>query len=269
MVSPAKNNQISKWRSRSICGKFHSTEFDDLVLVDMEDYLGSIDKEMPQAEAPSLPQFDLQDLQAACPSGKKPCGRMSKSSVFVCFDSGSPCPINSIVINENTEPPDDTYVSLFFGDGFFLHYSKDKVQNYLVSGDFRIGGPKICMHPTERINGFDNNEAEGGVSEECKRGVWGKDSDDVMVELDMHDKSKIYEYNNLTLMYKDNLFYTKVMEDKDLHLHLFNKPFMFFKDSCKAEDQTKQEKIRAREYQNSAFDSISLVLLISSSIGGP
>lgn len=162
MVSPAKNNEITKWRSQNICGTLHTTEFDDLQLVDIEEYLDSIDKDMPEPASPdSLIIFDLADLQAACPSGTKPCGRMSKSNIFICFDNTNPCPINSVVINDSTEPPDDTYLSLFFGDGFFLHYSKDKVQNYLLSGDFRIGGDKICMHPRERISGFDNDTKEG------------------------------------------------------------------------------------------------------------
>ena len=251
-----------------MCGKLHSTNFEDFIIVDMEEYLSSIDKDMPTSDSPdTLSQFEIADLEAACPSGQKPCGRMSDPNKFVCFDSANPCPINSIVINDQTEPPDDTYVSLFFGDGFFLHYSKDKIQNYLVSGDFRIGGDKFCMHPTERMSGFDNSETEGGVLEECKRGVWAKDNDEVMVVLDNQDKKLIYQYNNLTDMYDRNLLYANIMKDQDLSLNLFNKPFMYFKDSCKNEDQTKLEKIRSREYQNLTFQTIVLVLIIVSSIG--
>ena len=46
MVSPAKNNEITKWRSQNICGTLHTTEFDDLQLVDIEEYLDSIDKDL-------------------------------------------------------------------------------------------------------------------------------------------------------------------------------------------------------------------------------
>lgn len=268
MVSAVKNNEITKWRSRSMCGKYHPTQFDDFQIVDVDEYLDSIDKEPPVAnDSGSLAQYEIADLQAACPENTKPCGRMSKSSVFVCFDKASPCPINSIVINENTEPPDDTFVSLFFGDGFFLHYSKDKIQNYLVSGDFRLGGEKVCMHPTERISGFDNGESGGGVLEECDKGVWAKDYDEVVVPVDVQDKELLFKYNNLTGKYQENLLYTKIMEDQELTLHLYNKPFMFFKDSCKSEDLTKYEKIRSREYANLEFDTIALVLLIFSIIG--
>lgn len=268
MVSALKNNEITKWRSKSMCGKFHPTQFDDFQIVDVDEYLDSIDKDPPAAdESGGLTRYELADLEAACPANTKPCGRMSKANVFVCFDQANPCPINSIVINENTEPPDDTYVSLFFGDGFFLHYSKDKVQNYLVSGDFRLGGEKICMHPAERINGFDNSEKEGGVLDDCAKGVWAKDYDEVMVPVDSQDKELLYKYNSLTGKYQENLLYTKVMEDQDLTLHLYNKPFMFFKDSCKDEETTKYEKIRTREYQNLGFEKIALVLFIVAVIG--
>ena len=268
MVSPVKNNEITKWRNRSICGKFHSTQFDDFQVVDMEEFLDSADKPLPEAPSPdSLAQFDVADLKAACPSGTKPCGRMSSPNMFVCFDDSNPCPINSIVIDENTEPPDDTYVSLFFGDGFFLHYSKDKIQNYLVSGDFRLGGERVCMHPNERVNGFNNNEREGGVSGECEQGVWGKAEDGVVVSLDEQDKAGLYAYNDLTQTYDDNLLYFSVMKDQTLSLNLFNKPFMYFKDSCKDEDQTKYEKIQSRDYKNLEFNTVSLGLFFSSSIG--
>jgi hypothetical protein len=156
---------------------------------------------------------------------------------------------------------------LFFGDGFFLHYSKDKIQNYLVSGDFRIGGEQVCMNPNESISSFNNNQSEGGISGECELGVWGKGVDEVVVQLDIEDKVKLYKYNNLTQMYNDNLFYYSVMKDETLTSNLFNKPFMYFKDSCKDEDKTKFEKVREREFQNLEFNTVALVLIITSSIG--
>ena len=136
-----------------------------------------------------------------------------------------------------------------------------------MSGDFRIGGDQFCMHPRERVNGFDNDQSGGGILEECDRGVWGKEFDHVMVQLDVQDKNLIYDYNNLTQMYEENLLYSEIMKDQELKLKLFNKPFMYFKDSCKNEDQPKYEKIQSREYTNAEFNNISLVLIISSAIG--
>ena len=61
---------------------------------------------------------------------------------------------------------------------------------------------------------------------------------------------------------KENLLYTKVMEDQDLTLHLYKNPFMFFEDSCKDEETTKYEKIFSSEYQNLEFEKIGLILFI-------
>lgn len=267
MVSAMKNNQITKWRNNNICALFHPTSFDKLTLVNIKEYLEEIDKEITSED--TVIKYPVEDLEAACPAGTKPCGRMSNPDVFACFDKNSPCPINSIIINENSSPPDDTYFSLFFGDGFFLHYSKDKITNYLISGDFRIEGEKVCMHSSERIGSLDNSESSGSVVEECTRKVGGTLHDDVLTQLDTTSKHLLYSNNDLTKLYHSNFLYNDIIDDTDVNLNLFSKPFMYFKDSCANEGETKAFTVSKRQFYNKEFNSVCFALIFFSSIGKP
>ena len=267
MVSPVKNNEISKWRNNNICGSFHETTFDDFQVIDMKKYFESIEKEVVDTKEGELFTYDMTDLNAACPSGTKPCGRLSQPEMFACFAINNPCPINSIVIDQNASPPDDTYVSLFFGDGFFLHYSKDKFQNYLVSGDFRITGEKVCMNPFERIGGFDNNQSNGGIVEDCTTKIGGRLEDHVIVQLDSVLKTDLLKDNELTTLYSKNQIYSKAMENEEPEMFLYSKPFMYFDKDCSDEELTNAELINERKYINNRFNTVALVLLIFSAIG--
>jgi hypothetical protein len=231
----------------------------------MDDVLKELDIKVESEE--DVVNYPQEALDAACPPDMRICGRLSKPEIFTCFKGDSPCPINSIVIDQNSQPPDDSYFSIFFGDSFFLHYSKDKVQNYLVSGDFRIEGSSVCMHSDERIGSFNNNDSVGSVIDECSKKVGGRKDDVVVVKLDQYSKNDLYNENDLTEIYTNNNFYNEIMKDSNSDLSLFNKPFMYFKESCQSEDMTNAEKINSRKYINLHFHRMCLSLIIFSSIG--
>ena len=138
-----------------------------------------------------LTQYELVDLEATCPANTKPCGRMSKANVFVCFDQVNPCQINLIVINEKTKSPYKMYVPLLFEDGFFWIIANKMFRIISWAATSDLADKKICMQPVKRINGFENSEKEGDVLDDYVKGVWTKDDDEIMVSIDSQNKESL------------------------------------------------------------------------------
>ena len=269
MIGPVQKNDIVRWRGNNICGLAYDSKYSDFEFVNLYDHLKSKKVEVKDIpEVDGVRQYTEAQLEGACSSGKKACGRISDPDVFLCFKESIPCPINSLVINFNATPPDASYVSLFFGDGAYLHYSKEKRLNYLVSGDFRIGKGNVCMHPAEQIGSVNPHSRKGKLLEECNSKIGGRKNDVIMVKVGESTRKEILKSNYLGSIFENNQLYRALLESQgDGVVEIFNKPYIYIKDKCVGEGSSKEDIINAMQWRNYHFNRISIALLISSVLG--
>lgn len=269
MVGPIQKNDIVRWRGNNICGLAYDAKYSTFEFVDLYDFLKS--KEVDVKAIPvvdDVRQYTLAHLEGACGPSKKVCGRVSDPDVFVCLDSSVPCPINALLINFDAAPPDASYVSLFFGDGAYLHYSKEKTLGYLVSGDFRLGSGNVCMNPAEQVGSVDPHSKKGQVLEECSSKVGGRKEDVIMVKVGESTRNEVIKSNRLGPIFENNDLYRAVLEAKgDGAIELFNKPYMYVKDKCAGDEDLKEDMINNLQWINRDFDRVSVVLLVCSVLG--
>ena len=67
-----------------------------------------------------------------CKSGYKKCGIINDDKDYICLKEEYDCPINSIIIKSNNEPPDNDYKSYKFGEKF-IFFSNKKINNSLIT----------------------------------------------------------------------------------------------------------------------------------------
>lgn len=269
MIGPVQKNDIVRWRGNNICGLSYDSKYSDFEFANVYEHLKSQKVEVNDIpEVEGVRQYTESQLDGVCSSGKKACGRISDPDIFLCFDESIPCPINSLVIDFNAAPPDASYVSLFFGDGAYLHYSKEKRLNFLVSGDFRIGKGKVCMHPAEQIGSVNPHSKKGKLLDECSSKIGGRKEDEIMVKVGESTRKEILNSNYLGSIFENNQLYRALLESEgDGLVDIFNKPYIYIKDKCVDEGDLKENMINGLQWRNFDFDRVSVALLISSVLG--
>ena len=80
-----------------------------------------------------------------CPIGMKACGKLDIKR-NLCINNSESCPINDIIYNNQPEYIDDyygiTYYSIKINDNEYLHYTNEKIDNYIITNLTVLGRAK-------------------------------------------------------------------------------------------------------------------------------
>ena len=168
-----------------------------------------------------------------CPKGFKKCGILDSLNRIMCLKESEKCPINKIIINNNSTSPDDFgYTVIDLDDDFYLHYTNEDVNNYIITG-FNLSEGKICANPFfHNLNNFEQYFLEknfnfSGCNKEYNDNLYDEKS---YFELDTITREKLLEDNNL-LSYINSLPNYPI-NNLQSTLTLFSKTYTGFHQNC-------------------------------------
>ena len=168
-----------------------------------------------------------------CPEGYKQCGILDTLNRKMCLKEGDKCPINKVIINNNSTSPDDfNYRVIDLNDDFYLHYTNEDVNNYIITG-FNISEGKICANPIfHNLNNSKQFFLEKNYNlSGCKK-KYNHDYYDELsyFELDTITKETLLEDNNLlSYIYSLPSYPTDNLQST---LTLYSKTFTGFHENC-------------------------------------
>lgn len=130
-----------------------------------------------------------------CSSGYKKCGIIDTSNNIYCVNETEACPINDIVINEETTH--DNYISLQFrNSGKYLHYTNEKSEGNILTTWFKISEGSPCTHPYEINTKYVQYSLEIDYDNyTCKTSTGESLTDLRYHELTSYKKSTLYSEN--------------------------------------------------------------------------
>ena len=168
-----------------------------------------------------------------CPEGFKQCGILDSLNRIMCLKESEKCPINKVIINNNSTSPDDFgYTVIDLDDDFYLHYTNEDVNNYIITG-FNLSEGKICANPFfHNLNNFEQYFLEknfnfSGCNKEYNDNLYDEKS---YFELDTITREKLLEDNNL-LSYINSLPNYPI-NNLQSTLTLFSKTYTGFHQNC-------------------------------------
>ena len=151
----------------------------------------------------------------------------------MCLKESEKCPINKVIINNNSTSPDDFgYTVIDLDDDFYLHYTNEDVNNYIITG-FNLSEGKICANPFfHNLNNFEQYFLEknfnfSGCNKEYNDNLYDEKS---YFELDTITREKLLEDNNL-LSYINSLPNYPI-NNLQSTLTLFSKTYTGFHQNC-------------------------------------
>ena len=168
-----------------------------------------------------------------CQKGYKQCGILDTLNRKMCIKEEDKCPINKVIINNNPTSPDDfNYRVIDLNDGFYLHYTNEDVENYIITG-FNISEGKICANPFyHNLNNSKQFFLEKNYNfSDCNKKYNDDYYDELSYfELDTITRETFLEDNNL-LSYINSLP-SYPTENLQSILTLYSKTFTGFHENC-------------------------------------
>ena len=146
-------------------------------------------KKLCTSKRPNKNYFDYIKSSSSfydCPNEKKICGQLDLNR-YLCVNDSEKCPINDIVYNDQPEYKGYysgiTYKTVKINDKEFLHYTNERIANYIITNLTILGGAKYGLP----CGANDNNNINSYSSIEKKIFCRGEDN-----------KFKYYFYDELT-----------------------------------------------------------------------
>ena len=89
------------------------------------------------------------DKDKECDIGFKKCGILDTNNKIMCVEDITDCPINKILINNNSSSPEDySYKTLKLNNGQYLHYTNESIDSFIVVNlSLSLGIP--CSDPLQ------------------------------------------------------------------------------------------------------------------------
>ena len=155
------------------------------------------------------------DFNEECKFGFKKCGILDTNNRIMCTEKYNDCPINKIIINKESNPPNDhSYVTLNLNNGKYLHYTNEDISNnIIVNISLSLGYP--CINPYELNTKipqykYDNNYKRYG----CKQKFNGELYEKIYSNfIDSKIRKDVYNENNIDLKKAGNSYYKVLNEE--------------------------------------------------------
>lgn len=129
--------EICKWYNKDECYKINAQNE-----IPYRFYKG---KRLCTSKRPHKNYFDYVkssvDKNSYCPKGQVSCGKLDYNRQL-CVKDTEKCPINDIVYNNQSEYESNgiTYYTVKINDNEYLHYTNQKINNYIITNLTLLGG---------------------------------------------------------------------------------------------------------------------------------
>ena len=123
IIPPVSNITVYTWRGKSFYTTPSKYTYDDLFEISV-------------------------DEKEECPFRYKKCGKLDYYNNTLCLPEDEKCPVNYLEITNSAEPPNKkfNFISIPFGDGYYIHYTNEDVDNYTIKNYFRSGDKIPCIN---------------------------------------------------------------------------------------------------------------------------
>jgi hypothetical protein len=141
-----------------------------------------------------------------CPEGHKKCGILI-NDLILCYRNDEDCPINDIIINNNTEYIKDNilYKTIEINENEYFHYTKEKVNNQIIF-DLLLS----LEHPLSQIELSEDNY---DIIYKCHE-----------LEKDSYYKGNINNIKSYKQIYDTNITYQELLENIGIYNIIITEP---------------------------------------------
>ena len=134
-----------------------------------------------------------------CPNNYKQCGKLDSKNNILCYPINEDCPINDLVVTFWSKPPAKyKYQTIPLNNKYYLHYTKEAVDNFVIRSKIKEGDEKPCIDSKEYndLGPYYILNAGGGCTESYN---WFEEEkyNPYYLPLDTSSKYDVYEENGI------------------------------------------------------------------------
>lgn len=202
-----------------------------------------------------------------CPDKYKKCGKLDYMKNILCYPINEDCPINHLVVTQSsTSPTEYKYQTVPLTNGYYIHYTNQAIDNFVVRSKIKDGDELPCIDSSEHNDlGPYYILNEGG---KCSITYNNHLFNPYYSKLDTSSKYDVYQQNGII----DKIYYLPEYPLHSLyqyHYSISQGKFIGFDKTCKTKYQITTEllanidsKLTSAKYLNISSFTFTIIAMI-------